>query len=282
MNPYLRLMRFDRPIGIWLLLWPTLWALWLASGGVPAFHLLMIFISGTIIMRAAGCIINDIADRNIDPLVKRTCNRPLATKEISVKKAVILLIILASVALWLVWQLNPLTRLLSIVGCLLTLIYPFMKRIIPTPQFVLGIAFSWSVPMAYAAILNNIPHTAWLVFAAAALWNIIYDTCYAMSDRAEDLKIGIYSFAIFLGKSDRLIIGLLQLILLTLLYQIGTQYQLHHIYFITIIMTAGLMIYHQYLIRNRATTDCFQAFLHNRWIGLCIWVGIVLSHYIRF
>jgi len=271
------LMRFDKPIGTLLLLWPTLWGLWVAAKGFPNVFILSIFVAGVILMRAAGCVINDIADRHIDGKVSRTQSRPLATGSFSLRAAVILFSILMSIAFILVCLLNAKTILLAIIAAALATLYPFTKRWTYWPQLVLGLAFSMSIPMAFTAITNQIPNIAWLMFATSVLWTITYDTEYAMTDRADDLKIGIKSTAILFGRHDRRVIGCIQIVMLLLLLIIGHQLQLNIYYYLGITAAAVLSIYHQYLIRNRDPQSCFRAFLNNNWIGLAIFLGTALS-----
>lgn len=277
MNPYFRLMRLDKPVGIYLLLWPTLWALFLAAGGLPRIELLIIFVLGVAIMRSAGCVINDYADRKIDKLVKRTQHRPITSGEISAKFALILFFIMMLSAFGLVLMTNSLTIQLAFVAAGLATLYPFTKRWTHLPQFVLGLAFAMSVPMAFAATNGNVPESAWWVFTATVIWTVIYDTMYAMADREEDLKIGVKSTAVLFAKFDKLIIGLLQVCLLLVFLKISEIFNLGIFYDISLILSAFLMIYHQKLIKKREKTACFQAFLHNNFIGMVIFIGIVLS-----
>jgi 4-hydroxybenzoate polyprenyltransferase len=274
---YFKLMRFHKPIGIFLLLWPTLWALWLAGNGEPNMFIVFIFVLGVIIMRAAGCIINDIADKKFDLHVKRTQDRPLTSGKITILEAWALFVFLMMLALMLVLLLNPLTIALAFIGALLAMIYPLLKRITHLPQLGLGIAFAWSVPMAFAAQLDEIPSKSWLIFLAAALWPVIYDTMYAMVDREDDLNIGVKSTAILFGKYDRHIIGLLQFIWWVLLIAIGSVFQLNYFYYISVIAAGFLMIYQQKCIYRREPESCFKAFLNNHWIGLIIFAGIIAS-----
>jgi 4-hydroxybenzoate polyprenyltransferase len=276
-SAYVRLVRLDRPIGIWLLLWPTLWALWLATDGGPSGDVLVIFVLGTVVMRSAGCIINDFADRNIDPHVARTRDRPLATGEVPVSGAAVLLIVLLAGALGLVLLLNPLTQTLAVAGALVTVVYPFAKRAVAAPQFVLGIAFSWGVPMAFAAELGQLPRLAWLVFIVTVVWVVIYDTEYAMTDRDDDLKLGVKSTAILFGELDRTIIGALQLMLLLGLLLVGHSAGRGHWYLAGVAGAAVFMLYQQYLIRDREPSRCFAAFLNNAWLGLSVLVGLMLD-----
>lgn len=275
---YARLMRLHRPIGILLLLWPTLWALWIASHGRPDFKILIIFILGVIIMRSAGCVINDFADRHIDGAVARTKDRPLVIGKVTSKGALILFAILLLIAFLLVLQLNFLTILLSLMGLVLAIIYPFMKRYINSPQFILGLAFSWGIPMAFAAQTNSVPFIAWLIFAANMLWVVIYDTLYAMVDKNDDLLIGVKSTAILFGQADKLIIGLLQIGLITVLFIIGILLQLKIEYYLGIVAATAFAIYQQYLIKDRDAQKCFQAFLNNNWFGMMVFLGLVLNY----
>ena len=277
MNAYFRLMRLHKPIGIYLLLWPALWALFLAAGSLPRFELLAIFVVGVILMRSAGCVINDYADSDIDKLVERTKNRPITTGEISGKSALLLFFVLLLVAFALVLLTNLLTIQLAFIAAALATLYPFTKRWTHLPQFILGLAFAMSVPMAFAATNNNIPNEAWWIFLATVVWTVSYDTMYAMSDREEDLKIGMKSSAILFAKYDKLIIALLQICLLLLLIKISIVFNLGVFYYISLILTVFLMVYHQKLIKNREKSACFNAFLHNNYIGLIIFCGIALS-----
>jgi 4-hydroxybenzoate polyprenyltransferase len=276
--PYLRLMRWHRPIGIFLLLWPTLWALWFAANGTPSAKLLMVFIAGVCVMRSAGCVINDFADRHFDAHVARTRERPLATGEIQPRAAIILFIAVCFIALILAAQLNAFTIKLSAIGLLLAIIYPFTKRITYWPQAVLGAAYGWSIPMAFAAVLNTVPAYAWLLYSAALFWTMAYDTLYAMVDRADDKKIGIKSTALLFGAYDRFWIGTLQLMVLVLLSYIGWLLRLKIMYFCSLLAALGLVIYQQYLIKNREPAQCFQAFLNNNWLGMVIFLGVFLSY----
>ena len=276
MSPYFRLMRLDKPIGIYLLLWPTLWALFLAADGLPRFDLLIIFLLGVVIMRSAGCVINDYADRKIDKLIKRTQHRPITSGEVSAKSALVLFFVMMLAAFGLVLMTNSLTIQLAFAAAGLAIIYPFTKRWTHLPQFILGLAFAMSVPMAFAATNNNVPEGAWWIFSATVIWTVIYDTMYAMADREEDVKIGVKSTAILFDKYDKLIIGLLQICLLLILLEILEVFNLNIFYDISVILSAFLMIYHQNLIRNREKTACFQAFLHNNFIGMVIFIGILV------
>lgn len=274
----LRLIRFDRPIGSLLLLWPTLWALWIAAEGVPDLKLLAIFIAGTVVMRSAGCIINDLADRNFDGGVARTRGRPLVTGEVSVVEALAFFFVLGLVAFGLVLMTNLLTVLLSIPAMLLATSYPLMKRYTHLPQVVLGVAFSWSIPMAFAAQRGELPPALWLLFTGNLLWTVVYDTKYAMVDRRDDLQMGIKSSAILFGESDRSIIAVLQVLSLAALALAGRQFQLAWPYFAGLGVAAALFVYHLYLIRDRDEDACFRAFLHNNWVGCAIFAGVAASY----
>ncbi|MEO1918058.1 MAG: 4-hydroxybenzoate octaprenyltransferase [Candidatus Thioglobus sp.] len=277
MNAYFRLMRLDKPIGIYLLLWPALWALFLAADGWPRLDLIIIFVLGVTIMRSAGCVINDYADREIDKLIERTQHRPITSGEITSKAALILFFILMLIAFGLVLMTNSLTIQLAFIAAGLAILYPFTKRWTHLPQFILGLAFAMSVPMAFAATNGSVPDSAWWVFAATVIWTVIYDTMYAMADREEDLKVGVKSTAVLFAKFDKLIIGILQICLFLLLLKISEIFNLAIFYDISLILTAFLMIYHQKIIKNREKTACFQAFLHNNFIGMVIFIGIALS-----
>lgn len=276
---YANLMRLDKPIGVLLLLWPTLWALWFAGAGKPAIKITFIFVTGVFLMRSAGCVVNDLADRNFDAHVERTRNRPLASKKISVMEAIMLAILLGALAFLLVLFCNLLTIKLAFVGAALTVFYPLMKRITHLPQLGLGVAFAWGVPMAFAAQTGKINFAAWWVFAAAVIWPVIYDTMYAMVDRNDDLKIGIKSTAILFANRDRFFIAILQLLFVLVLMMMGKLFHLHGFYFVNLGVVAILFIYQQWLIRNRDRDACFQAFLNNNWVGLVIFVGILLSYW---
>ena len=275
---YSLLARLNKPIGIFLLLWPTLWALWIAAEGVPDLGVLTVFVLGVVLMRSAGCVINDYADREIDPRINRTKNRPIAAGRVSPDEAMLLFMALCFSAFLLVLTMNTFTILLSLGGVLLAGIYPFMKRYTHMPQIVLGMAFGWSVPMAFAAQTNSVPKIAWLIYVVTVLWAVIYDTMYAMADRMDDLKIGVKSTAILFGDADRVIIGILQAMMLFSLYLIGEQAQLGNGYNIAVLLAAVLMVYQQYLIRYRQPSLCISAFLNNNWLGLVIFVGIVTSY----
>ena len=277
-NALLQLIRFDKPIGTLLLLWPTLWALWIAAGGVPDYGVLAIFIIGTFLTRSAGCIINDLADRQMDGGVARTNNRPLVTGAVSEKEAMALFVALMLLAFVLVLFTNTLTIGLSLGAVLLASCYPFMKRYTHLPQVVLGAAFSWGIPMAFAAQLERLPSALWLLYLGNLLWTVAYDTKYAMVDREDDLKIGIKSSAILFGEHDRLMVGILQVLCLLCLYLAGQAFGLGLYYNLSLLAAAGLFGYHLYLIRHRQPEACFKAFLHNNWVGMVIFAGVALDY----
>lgn len=278
LHQYVLLTRFHRPIGILLLLWPTLWALWIAGAGHPDPLVFIVFVLGVVLMRSAGCVINDYADRDIDPHVARTSDRPIAAGRVSPREALTLFAALCLTAFGLVLLMNRLTILLSFIGVLLAAVYPFMKRYTHLPQVVLGMAFGWAVPMVFAAQTGEMPKVAWLLFTATVLWATAYDTMYAMVDRPDDLKIGVKSTAILFGDADRPIIGAIQLLLLLALLLIGRQLEMGLAYYIGLTVAAGLGVYQQYLIRNRDAAGCFKAFLNNNWFGAAIFCGIVLDY----
>jgi len=278
---YARLMRLDRPIGFWLLLWPALWALWISADGRPSERVFAIFIAGTFLMRAAGCVINDYADRRIDPHVRRTAARPLARGAVSPAEALALFAVLASAALLLLVPLAPLTRRFALVGGALAVIYPFLKRFFPLPQAWLGAAFSWSVPMAFAEQAGGVPASAWILFAAAVLWTMVYDTMYAMVDREDDLAIGVRSSAVLFGRADRIVVALMQLGSLALLAIVGQLSALGLWYWLGLGVAATLALREQWLIRDREPSACFQAFLNNNYFGMAVFAGIALDYLFR-
>ena len=274
---YWQLTRMDRPIGTLLLLWPTLWALVIAANGLPDLSVLVVFVLGVVLMRSAGCVINDFADRKVDGHVKRTKQRPLPSGAVSSKEAVALFLVLAIVSFLLVLTMNTLTIQLSFIGVGLAFIYPFMKRFTHLPQLFLGLAFSWAIPMAWAAQTNELPGVVWFVFAINALWTIAYDTQYAMVDRDDDLKIGIKSTAILFGRQDKLVIGVLQLITLAMLIALGMHYQLGGSFYWSLLVVGGLFVYQQHLIRHRYRDLCFQAFLNNNYVGMAVTAGLLIA-----
>ena len=275
---YLLLIRLNRPIGIFLLLWPTLWGLWIASEGFPNTKILVVFLFGVFLMRSAGCILNDIIDKDFDKFVARTQNRPLASDKLSSIEAFIVAISLIFIAFLLVLTTNALTVQLSFVAIILAGTYPFLKRHTYLPQFFLGLTFGWSIPMAFAATTNSIPKIAWLLLIANILWTVVYDTIYAMIDREDDLKIGIKSTAILFDDADRFIIGLIQSLVLIALIVIGQQASLNTIYYFSLIIGGCLFLYQLYLIRNRDPKKCMQAFLNNNWFGLVVFIGLFINY----
>lgn len=272
------LARFDKPIGTLILLYPALWALWIASDGKPDFRVLTVITLGVIVMRAAGCVINDYADRDFDPHVERTKLRPIAAGNVTPKEALIFFTVLCLFAFGLVLLLNTFTILLSFVGAFLAATYPFMKRYTQLPQAYLGVAFGWAVPMSFSAQLNEIPFVAWILYLAVILWALVYDTMYAMVDKEDDLKIGVKSTAILFGHYDRQIMGALQIVILLLLFSIGEMQNLGGFYYLSLIGAAGFFCYQQRLIFHREKTNCFKAFLNNNWFGLIIFVGLFLDY----
>jgi 4-hydroxybenzoate polyprenyltransferase len=274
----LRLVRLDRPIGIWLLLWPTLWAIWMAAAGHPQRRLLAIFVLGTVCMRSAGCVINDLVDRNIDPHVKRTRNRPLAARLISPGEALSVFGLLIVASLLLVLQLNPISLRFAIIGAALTISYPLLKRFFPLPQLYLGLCFGWAVPMAFAATLGTVPRVGWLMLVAAILWAGVYDTMYAMVDRDDDLRIGVRSSAILFADMDRFMVGMMQLMVLFALVLIGRAEQFGSGYETGLAAGAGLFLWQQWLIRHRDRDACLKAFQNNNYFGLAVFAGILLEY----
>ncbi|MDZ7735548.1 MAG: 4-hydroxybenzoate octaprenyltransferase [Gammaproteobacteria bacterium] len=279
LRAYAVLARLDRPIGIYLLLWPTLWALWIASEGRPNTWVVIVFVLGVILMRSAGCIMNDFADRDFDGHVKRTAQRPLPAGRVSAREALLLAGTLMLSALLLVLTLNWLTVGLAVIAALLAITYPFMKRYTYLPQVHLGLAFGWAIPMAFAAQIGAVPPVAWLILCASLLWTVAYDTIYAMVDRDDDIRIGIKSTAILFGSEDRLIIGIIQALLVAVLIVIGIRIELGEMYYVGIGAAALLAVYQQYLIRDREPDRCFKAFLNNHWLGVAVFMGL-LSHYL--
>ena len=275
---YARLIRLDKPVGWLLLLWPALWALWIAGAGMPTLHLLAVFVAGAFLARSAGVVVNDLADREFDLHVARTRNRPVTTGRVSETEACAVAAALALCAFGLVLTTNLLTVLLSICAVGITLLYPFMKRYTYLPQVFLGFAFSWGIPMAFAAATGAVPAIAWLMFAANMLWVLIYDTMYAMVDRPDDLRIGLKSTAILLDDADRVVIGVLQVMFIAALYSVGRQAGLGAAYHGALLCAAILFIYQQYLIYERKPGRCFKAFLNNNWVGLALFAGIALSY----
>ena len=276
-NAYSKLMRFDKPIGIFLLLWPTLWPLWLVNKGIPGLKMFLIFILGVVVMRSAGCVINDIVDKDIDPSVERTKSRPLANQSVSIGEAYFLLLILLSIALTLVLQLNLSSFFWALGGLLITVIYPFCKRFFSAPQLILGFAFSWSIPMVYVANNLALSAEASLLWLSVGLWVVMYDTFYALVDKEDDLKIGINSTAILFGERVGFIAFLLQSFVVLLWVLIGLLYELNFIFFSSLIIVAFLFVRQQQLIRGRDPDQCLKAFLENNYVGLVVFLGVFLD-----
>jgi 4-hydroxybenzoate polyprenyltransferase len=276
---YAKLMRLDKPIGILLLLWPTLWALWFATAGKPDLKLIAIFVLGTVLMRSAGCVMNDYVDKDFDPHVARTKNRPLAAKIISTKEALLLAGFLSLIAFALVLPLNSLTIYLSFAALFLAMSYPYTKRFLAIPQAYLGIAFGFGIPMTYAAATNAVPPIAWLLLLGNIFWAIAYDTAYAMVDRADDIKIGIKTSALTFGKYDVMAVMLCYAAFLAIMIYAGMHYQRGMLYFAGIALAALISIYHYTLIRQREPAKCFKAFLHNNWLGAAIFAGVTLDYW---
>jgi 4-hydroxybenzoate polyprenyltransferase len=274
----IELARLHRPIGIWLLLWPVMWAVWIAGASHPAPKVLVVFVLGTIAMRSAGCVINDLADRDFDPFVKRTRDRPIASRRIAPLEAIAWFLVLIASALLLVLQLDPATIRMSVIGAALAVTYPLFKRFFPLPQFYLGVAFSWGVPMAFNAQTGTIPRVAWIIFFAGIIWAAVYDTMYAMVDREDDLKIGVKSSAIVFGDMDKLIIGALQGLFLYSLYLVGTNMEFGYWYNMGLAGAAMFFAYQQWLIRDRRPEGCFKAFLNNHYVGYAVFIGILLEY----
>jgi len=279
-NALWRLMRFDRPIGILLLLWPTLWALWIAGDGSPSTKNILIFCTGVVLMRAAGCIMNDVADRDFDPHVERTRCRPLASGELTVREALIAFFTLMLLAFGLVLMTNVLTIKLAFAGALLASTYPFFKRWTHFPQVILGLAFGWGIPMAFAAETGQIASVAWLILLINVIWSVIYDTLYAMVDRDDDVSIGLKSTAIMFGRFDLLIIRVLKILMIALLVLLGLKLQFSWPWFAGVSIAGMLFARQQYLVRNRDRDACFNAFLNNNWVGVAIWTGLLATYLI--
>ena len=281
LNVYEKLMRLDKPIGILLLLWPTLWGLWLSTAGQPNWVIVWIFVLGTVLMRSAGCVINDYVDRDIDPHVARTQNRPLAAGLVSKEEALALAATLALLAFLMILPLNRLTLMLSVVALVLAATYPFTKRFFALPQAYLGVAFGFGIPMAYAAQIGFVPPIAWMLLGANVFWAIAYDTQYAMVDREDDMKIGIKTSALTFGKYDVAAVMACYGVMLLILVWVGRTAHLRWPYYLGLVLAAGLMAYHFSLIRNRDRERCFKAFLHNNWVGAAIFAGIALDFLLR-
>jgi 4-hydroxybenzoate polyprenyltransferase len=278
---YARLMRLHRPIGIWLLLWPALWGLWIAGAGRPDARILLVFVAGVVVMRSAGCVINDYADRDLDPKVARTRDRPLAARRVAPVEALFLFVALGLVAVWLALQLDPYAQLFAVAGAVLAVTYPWLKRVVHVPQFYLGVAFGWSIPMAFAAQTGEVPKIAWLLLAAVVLWAAVYDTMYAMVDREDDLRVGVKSTAILFGEADRLIVAVMMAMTLLALWLAGSEAGLGDWYRGGLAAAAILFLYELWLIRRRAPKACFQAFNNNHYVGLVVFVGLALDYLYR-
>ena len=276
---YAILARLNKPIGIWLLLWPALWALWISGAGRPQPKILIVFVLGVVVMRSAGCVINDFADRDIDPHIRRTRDRPLAARRASPTEALVLFAVLMALALYLVTRLDLLTIKLAVIGAALTVSYPFVKRFFPMPQLYLGISFGgWSVPMAFAAQTGALPRVTWVLYIAAVIWAAIYDTVYAMVDRDDDLKIGVKSSAILFADMDKMLIGVMQAMMLFALVLVGRNMHFGRWYTGGLIAAGLLFVYQQWLIRNREPAGCLRAFLNNHYVGMCVFIGILLNY----
>lgn len=281
LHQYAQVTRINRPIGAFLLLWPTLWALWIAAAGVPDLPVLLVFVLGVLLMRSAGCVINDYADRKVDPHVRRTRERPIAAGRVAPAEALRLFVVLCVAAFALVLLMNFLTVALSVVAVALAAVYPFMKRYTYLPQVVLGAAFGWAVPMAFAAQTGTLPQVAWVVFVANVLWATAYDTIYAMVDRDDDLRIGVKSTAILFGDMDRPMVALLQALVLFALVMVGQDQELGIWYYLGLAVAAAFAGYEQFLIRDRSREGCFRAFLHNNWFGAAVFAGLALDYALR-
>ena len=277
-NALWRLMRFDRPIGILLLLWPTMWALWIAGDGSPSVKNILIFCTGVVLMRAAGCIMNDVADRDFDPHVERTRCRPLASGELTVRQAILTFLIVMLLAFGLVLMTNALTIKLAFAGAVLASTYPFFKRWTHLPQVVLGLAFGWGIPMAFAAETGQVAAAAWLILLINVIWSVIYDTLYAMVDREDDISIGLKSTAILFGRHDLVILRILKVLMVVLLVLLGVRLQFGWPWFAGVAVATGLFVWQQFIIVNRDRDACFKAFLNNNWVGAVIWIGLLAAY----
>ena len=273
-------MRLDKPIGIWLLMWPMLWSMWVSTDGQVNKTLLIVFLIGVIIMRSAGCVLNDIADKNIDPFVKRTKDRPIASGKVSVREGKKLFILLMAIAFSLLFFLNTSTKLLALVGALITTVYPFLKRIISAPQLFLGVAFGWAVPMTFSANLGYVNTVGWLIFVTAIIWAIIYDTYYAMVDRDDDINLPVKSTAILFGEYDLLIIGICQIIMVFLLILLAKNMNATIWVYLSVFISSCIMMHHQTITKKRQREACFRAFYNNHYIGMVMFIGILLNYYL--
>ena len=273
-------MRLDKPIGIWLLMWPMLWSMWVSTDGQVNEALLIVFLFGVIIMRSAGCVLNDIADKNIDPFVKRTKDRPIASGKVSAREGKKLFILLMAIAFSLLFFLNTATKLLALIGVLITILYPFLKRVISAPQLFLGVAFGWAVPMTFSANLGYVNSTGWLIFVIAIFWAIIYDTYYAMVDRDDDINLPVKSTAILFGKYDLLVIGICQIIMVSLLILLAKNIYATIWVYLSVFISSCIMMHHQIITKKRQREACFRAFYNNHYIGMVMFVGILLNYYL--
>ncbi len=278
LREYARLMRLDKPIGIWLLLWPALWGLWFAGAGRPDPRLLVIFVAGTVVTRSAGCVINDYADRDFDPRVARTRNRPLAAGRVAPAEALFLFVALGLIAVWLALQLDPYAQLFAVAGALLAVTYPWLKRVVHVPQFYLGVAFGWSIPMAFAALTGGVPKIGWLLLIAVVLWAAVYDTMYAMVDREDDERIGVKSTAILFGEADRTIIAAMMAMTLFALWLAGNEAGRGAWYRAGLGVAAIFFLYELWLIRCRKPESCFRAFNNNHYVGMVVFIGLALDY----
>jgi 4-hydroxybenzoate polyprenyltransferase len=281
LREYALLMRLHRPIGIWLLLWPALWGLWIAGDGRPDARILIIFLAGVVVMRSAGCVVNDYADRDLDSEVTRTRDRPLAARRIAPAEALFLFVALGLVGAWLALQLDPYAQLFAVAGALLAVTYPWLKRIVHVPQFYLGVAFGWSIPMAFAALQGEVPRIAWLLLTAVVLWAAVYDTMYAMVDRADDERIGVKSTAILFGEADRLVIALMMAMTLLALWFAGLEAHRGAWYRGGLAVAAALFLHELWLIRRRDPAACFRAFNNNHYVGMVVFIGLALDYLYR-
>ena len=273
-------MRLDKPIGIWLLMWPMLWSMWISTDGEVNVTILIVFLFGVVIMRSAGCVLNDIADKNIDPFVKRTRDRPIASGKVSVREGKKLFILLMAIAFSLLFFLNSATKSLALVGAIITAVYPFLKRVISAPQLFLGVAFGWAVPMTFTANLGYVNTTGWLIFVTAIFWAIIYDTYYAMVDRDDDINLSVKSTAILFGTYDLIIIGICQIIMIILLILLAKIMNATLWVYLSVFISSCIMMHHQIISKRRQRNACFRAFYNNHYIGMVMFIGILLNYYL--
>ena len=273
-------MRLDKPIGIWLLMWPMLWSMWVSTDGEVNVKILIVFLFGVVIMRSAGCVLNDIADKNIDPFVKRTKDRPIASGKVSVCEGKKLFILLMAIAFSLLFFLNSATKSLALVGAIITAVYPFLKRVISAPQLFLGVAFGWAVPMTFTANLGYVNTTGWLIFVTAIFWAIIYDTYYAMVDRDDDINLSVKSTAILFGTYDLIIIGICQIIMIILLILLAKIMNATLWVYLSVFISSCIMMHHQIISKRRQRNACFRAFYNNHYIGMVMFIGILLNYYL--